>query len=90
VVTPEPSFHAGFLILYVRLTAPLAWSTITQTVSADGPSKAQLADASPFPATMRTTLSLDRPAVRGGVGQEGCAHQSPASRFRAAQTLVLS
>jgi hypothetical protein len=34
---------------YWRLTAPVAWSTITLTVHADGSSEALLTDASPFP-----------------------------------------
>ena len=32
-----------------RLTAPVAWSTITLTLHADGSSEARLIDASPFP-----------------------------------------
>jgi hypothetical protein len=34
---------------YVRLTAPLAWTTVALTVRKDGSSKAELAGASPFP-----------------------------------------
>lgn len=32
-----------------RLTAPLAWSTLTLTIRADGTSESSIADASPFP-----------------------------------------
>lgn len=38
---PDPPFW--------RVTAPLAWSTITLTVHADGSSESTIADASPFP-----------------------------------------
>ena len=34
---------------YVRLTAPLAWTTVALTIRNDGSSKAELAGASPFP-----------------------------------------
>jgi hypothetical protein len=34
---------------FVRLSAPLAWSTVALTVRADGSSQAELAAASPFP-----------------------------------------
>lgn len=34
---------------YVRLTAPLAWTTVTLTIKKDGSSEAELSGASPFP-----------------------------------------
>jgi hypothetical protein len=34
---------------YVRLTAPLAWTTVALTIRTDGSSKAELSGASPFP-----------------------------------------
>src|SRR5215831_2159021 len=45
IAVPRRVSHPPFW----RLTAPIAWSTITLTLCADGSSKARLAGASPFP-----------------------------------------
>ena len=45
VAVPRRVSHPPFW----RLSAPIAWSTVTLTLYADGTSEARLADASPFP-----------------------------------------
>jgi hypothetical protein len=45
IAVPRRVAHPPFW----RLTAPVAWSTITLTLHADGSSEARLIDASPFP-----------------------------------------
>jgi CRP-like cAMP-binding protein len=45
IAVPRRVSHPPFW----RLTAPVAWSTITLTLRADGSSEAHLTDASPFP-----------------------------------------
>ena len=45
IAVPRRVSHPPFW----RLTAPVAWSTITLTLHADGSSEAHLTDASPFP-----------------------------------------
>jgi hypothetical protein len=53
---------------FVRLSAPLAWSTVVLTVGADGSSRAELTAASPFPRhylyDTRGTLTAESALIR--------------------------